>query len=58
MLDNDPPAHSLADMSRQFYPDESTGQGVEEDDQADCVDLDDEVTQGQHLTVLHTLQPH
>ena len=48
---------SLADMSSQLDPDEPTGQGVEEDDQADAVDGRDELGQGQRVCVLDTLQP-
>ena len=48
---------SLADMSSQLDPDEPTGQGVEEHDQADAVDGRDELGQGQRVRVLDTLQP-
>ena len=48
---------SLADMSSQLDPDEPTGEGVEEDDQADAVDGRDELGQGQRVRVLDTLQP-
>ena len=47
----------LSDLSRQLDPQQTVGQGVDEDDEADVVGGGHEVAEGEGLRVLDTLEP-